>query len=134
MGVTFVYLIINAIKNNRLCAALTITFLMSSQVTNTLFHAAGTIIFQDYSPGLFTGVILYIPVNILICRAAIEESLVTAKILPLLFVAGAAVFGLFEALGPIVLLVVTVATWVVMMISAKDTDQQNSAGTVLPAK
>ena len=117
MGVTFVYLLFNALLKNKLCAALTIGFLMSSQVSNVIFHAVGTVVFQDYSPGLITGILLYLPVNFLICRAAMSEDLISPRMVFAMFVLGGAIFLLFEAFGPIVLFASTFITWAIMIFS-----------------
>lgn len=117
MGVTFVYLLFNAVLKNKICTALTIGFLMASQVSNVMFHAAGTIVFQDFSPGLITGLLLYLPVNFIICRAAIAEDLISPRMVFAMFVFGGAIFLLFEALGPIVLFTSTFVTWAVMAFS-----------------
>lgn len=127
MGVTFIYLLFNAVLKNRLCAVLTIAFFMSSQVSNAIFHAVGTVVFQDFSPGLITGVLLYLPVNFLICRAAISEGLISTRMVFAMFVLGGAIFLLFEAFGPIVLFASTFTTWLLMAFSGFH--QRNSSTT-----
>ncbi|WP_109355605.1 HXXEE domain-containing protein [Sphingorhabdus sp. EL138] len=116
MGVTFVYLILNSIFRNRVSTALTIGFLMGSQVANAIFHVVTTIIYQDYSPGMITSVLLYLPVNFLIWRVALKEELTTPLILFFVFIMGGVVFLVFEAFGPIVLLIATLVAWILMIV------------------
>ncbi len=111
MGITMVYLLLHATIRKRETAWVTILFLMATQTHNAIYHLGGTIVFADFSPGLITALILYVPVSILIARAALAEGLVTMSQLVLLFVAGGILFWAFEFIGPIVLLVSTLASW-----------------------
>jgi hypothetical protein len=94
-------------------------FLMATQVHNALFHLGGTVWFSDFSPGLITALALYLPVNWLIARSALAEGLVTMRQLGILFIAGGALFWAFEMIGPLVLLVSTLATWAWALVSAR---------------
>lgn len=111
MGVTLVYLLLHATLRTRVTAFTAILFLMATQVHNALFHLGGTIAFSDFSPGLITAMLLYVPVNLLIARSALQEGLVTKAQLALLFLGGGALFWAFEFVGPPVLLFATVTTW-----------------------
>jgi len=110
-GITLVYLLLHATLRTRVTAGIAILFLMATQVHNALFHLGGTLAFQDFSPGLITALLLYVPVNLLIARSALQEGLVTKAQLALLFVGGGALFWAFEFVGPPVLLFATVTTW-----------------------
>lgn len=78
---------------------------MTTQVVNACFHVFFSFYFQDFSPGAITGVLLYLPVNYLIFKAAIREGyLNNMKEVFGLFIIGASTFALFEMLGPIVML------------------------------
>lgn len=125
ISISLVYLLLHATIRSRVTAWVAITFLMATQVHNALFHLGGTIWFQDFSPGLITALALYLPINFLIARAALQEDLVTQSQLAALFVAGGLLFWAFEMFGPIVLLVATLATWVWAISSARSA----SAGT-----
>ena len=72
---------------------------MTTQVNNMIFHAGGTIVFQDFSPGLITAVFLYIPVNIIIARNALQEGWVSKRLLIVLFILGGIIFWSFVRLG-----------------------------------
>ena len=57
--------------------------------------------FADFSPGAITGIILYLPINYLIFKAAFNEGFIKSYLeLFLIFIAGATTFALFELLGP----------------------------------
>ena len=60
--------------------------------------------FNDFSPGAITAVLLYLPVNYLIIRAALREGYIKSYVeLLILFLSGIATFTLFEMIGPQVL-------------------------------
>ena len=66
MVISLVYIILHFIIENKATAQSVIIFLMATQVNNMIFHTGGTIVFQDFSPGLITAILLYIPVNLLL--------------------------------------------------------------------
>ena len=60
--------------------------------------------FNDFSPGAITAVLLYLPVNYFIIRAALRECYIKSYVeLLILFLSGIATFTLFEIIGPQVL-------------------------------
>jgi hypothetical protein len=79
-------------------------FLMTTQVVNAFFHIFFSLYFLDFSPGAITAVLLYLPVNYLIFRAAfLEGYLRSVSELLLIFFAAILTFSLFELMGPIVI-------------------------------
>ena len=95
--VTFIHLI----KNNRGSAHIVLFFLMTTQVVNAFFHIFFTFYYSDFSPGAITGLLLYLPVNYLIFKAAFIEGYLRSYFeLILLLIAGSVTFALFELLGP----------------------------------
>lgn len=121
ISVGLIYLLLHATIRTRISAWIAIMFLMATQVHNALFHLGGTLWFSDFSPGLITALTLYLPVNWLICRAALAEGLVTARQLAVLFVAGGVLFWAFELVGPPVLLIATLTTWGWALATARST-------------
>ncbi len=107
-----IYLIIHASVRTKVSAWMALTFLMATQVHNAIFHLGATIAFRDFSPGLITALFLYIPANWLIAKAALKEEWVSPRQLGVTFVAGGILFWAFEFIGPPVLLVATLATWI----------------------
>ncbi|SVE53351.1 uncharacterized protein METZ01_LOCUS506205, partial [marine metagenome] len=85
MAISLVYIILHFIVENRASAWSVIIFLMATQVNNMIFHTGGTIVFQDFSPGLITAVLLYIPVNIIIVGKALQEGWISKHSLTVLF-------------------------------------------------
>jgi len=106
MAISLVYIILHFIVQNRASAQSVIIFLMATQVNNMIFHTGGTIVFQDFSPGLITAILLYIPVNIIIARKALQEGWISKHSLTVLFLLGGLIFWSFVKLG--LLLMVTV--------------------------
>ena len=95
--VTFIHLI----KNNRGSAHIVLFFLMTTQVVNAFFHIFFSFYYSDFSPGAITGLLLYLPVNYLIFKAAFIEGYLRSHFeLILLLIAGSVTFALFELLGP----------------------------------
>lgn len=119
VGVMLVYILLDAFARNRVSASMAVLFLMSAQVHNAIFHAGGTIVFRDFSPGLITALLLYIPVNVIIMRAALAEKLVSKRMLALLFVLGGVLFWSFEFFGPATLLIATLVPWICIAVSMR---------------
>jgi len=119
VSVSMVYLLLHATIRNRVSAWMALVFLMATQVHNAIFHLGGTLVFRDFSPGLITAMLLYVPVNVLIMRSALAEGWVSGRTLWILFVAGGALFWGFEIIGPPVLLAGVTATWAWALVSAR---------------
>ena len=99
-----IFIFVHLIKNNRGSAHLVLFFLMTTQVTNAFFHVFFSFYFNDFSPGAITAVLLYLPVNYFIIRAALREGYIKSYVeLLILFLSGIATFTLFEMIGPQVL-------------------------------
>lgn len=112
MSVSMVYLLLHATIRTKVTVWVAITFLMATQVHNAIFHLGATIVFRDFSPGLITAMVLYVPANWLIAHAALKEDWVSPRQLGVIFIAGGILFWAFEFVGPPVLLVATLATWI----------------------
>ena len=101
ISLLLIVIFIHLIKKNRGSAHVVLFFLMTTQVVNAFFHIFFSFYFADFSPGAITGIILYLPVNYLIFKAAINEGFIKSYLeLFLIFIAGATTFALFELLGP----------------------------------
>jgi hypothetical protein len=120
MAISLVYLLLHAIRQTRTSAAMAVLFLMSSQVHNAIYHIGGTLMFRDFSPGLITAILLYVPINLIIVRAAIQDGWLKLHQVALLFLGGGLLFWGFEFLGPPPLLATTVATWVLILASGQN--------------
>ena len=131
MAATLTYLILHASRRTHASAWAVLIFLMATQVHNVLFHVGGTLVFQDYSPGTLTAVLLYIPVNVLILRKAIEEGWVNAKSATTLFFVGGAMFWSAEIFGPPLFIGAIVATWIWVGVSRTGSPETQSTGEVL---
>ena len=104
ISLLLIFVIIHLVKNHRASAHLIIYFLITTQVTNAFFHIFFSFYYQDFSPGTITAVLLYLPVNYFIIRAAFNEGYLKNRLE--LFIAvflGAATFTIFEMIGPIVI-------------------------------
>jgi len=99
-----IFIFVHLIKNNRGSAHLVLFFLMTTQVINAFFHVFFSFYFNDFSPGAITAVLLYLPVNYFIIRAAFREGYIKSYAeLLILFLSGITTFTLFEMMGPQVL-------------------------------
>lgn len=110
-AVMLIYIILHNVFASNASAKSVLLFLMASQVHNVLFHLGGTLYFWHFSPGLYTALLLYAPVNALIAYHALQEGWVTRRSLAALFLAGGAVFWLFEVFGPVVIGATVLATF-----------------------
>jgi len=111
MAISLVYIILHFIVQNRASAQSVIKFLMATQVNNMIFHTGGTIVFQDFSPGLITAILLYIPVNIIIAQKALQEGWISKRSLTVLFLLGGLLFWLFEQFGPFPMVTVLLTSY-----------------------
>ena len=75
-----IFIFVHLIKNNRGSAHLVLFFLMTTQVINAFFHVFFSFYFNDFSPGAITAVLLYLPVNYFIIRAAFQESYIKSYV------------------------------------------------------
>ena len=99
-----ILIFIHLIKNDRGSAHLVLFFLMTTQVVNAFFHIFFSFYFNDFSPGAITAVLLYLPINALIIRAAFHEGYLKSFLeLFFVFFAGSMTFALFEMIGAQVL-------------------------------
>ena len=99
-----IFIFLHLIKNNRGSAHIVLFFLMTTQVINAFFHIFFSFYFYDFSPGAMTAVLLYLPVNYFIIKAAFRDGYIKSYVeLLILFLSGIATFTLFEMIGPKVL-------------------------------
>lgn len=110
-GITLSFLVLHSLVQNRATAWSILLFLMASQVANIGFHVGGSLAFQDFSPGTITAILVYLPVNILIMRAALYEGWASPLSLTGLLFAGVATFVAFEMVGPFPMLAVILACY-----------------------
>jgi len=111
MAISLVFIILLFIIENKATAQSVIIFLMATQVNNMIFHTGGTIVFQDFSPGLITAILLYIPVNISIAQNALQEGWISNRSLTVLFLLGGLLFWLFEQFGPFPMVIVLLTSY-----------------------
>ena len=111
LAVLLIWIFLHSVKRNRASAHVILFFLMTTQVINAFFHVFFSFYFLDFSPGAITAVLLYLPVNYLIFKAAINEDyLGSKKEIAYIFLLGASTFALFEMIGPKVMLITTLLT------------------------
>lgn len=124
-AVTLIYIILHSVYETKTSAQFAILFLMTSQVANVIFHAGGTLYFWHYSPGLLTGLLLYVPANVLILSAAYKEGWTTKRNLAGLFIGGSFVFWVFELLGPLPVLAFTIVSYGWIIVSGINTKEDS---------
>ena len=105
LAVMLIMIYLHSIKRNKPSAHIILFFLMTTQIVNALFHIFFSFYYSDFSPGIVTAVLLYLPINYLIFNAAFNEGYVNNIIeIGYIFVLGAITFALFEIIGPKVML------------------------------
>ena len=100
--VGFVFL--HLVKNNKASAYIILYILFAIQIINAVFHIFFSLYFNDFSPGLITSILVYLPGNYLIVRAAFQEGyLKSSTEYGFIALLGTATFILFEIYGPLVI-------------------------------
>ncbi len=101
ISILLIVVLLHTVKNNKGSAHIVLFFLMTTQVVNALFHVFFSLYFNDLSPGIITAVLLYLPTNYLIIKAAFNEGHIENKIeLLMIILAALIIFVLFELIGP----------------------------------
>ena len=101
ISILLIVVFVHTVKKNKGSAHIVLFFLMTTQVMNALFHVFFSIYFNDLSPGTITAVLLYLPTNYLIIKAAFNEGYIENKIeLLMIILAALIIFLLFELIGP----------------------------------
>jgi hypothetical protein len=120
LAVLLIMIFLHAIKKDKPSAQIILFFLMTTQIVNAFFHLFFSLYFSDFSPGAITGTLLYLPTNYFIFRAALREHFIkTKKEIGYLFILGAGTFTLFELIGPQVMLVALLLSFVYYFIANK---------------
>ena len=78
--------------------------------------------FKDFSPGVITGILLYLPVNFLIVQAALKEGFLKSYAeYGLIAFLGTITFVLFEIYGPIIIALAIVLSFLYFFVSNRFT-------------
>ena len=103
-SILVVFVLLHLVKNNRASAHVILFILFSAQVINAIFHIFFSLYYNDFSPGVVTGILLYIPANFLIVRAAFKENFLKSYAeYSLIALLGTVTFVMFEIFGPVIL-------------------------------
>jgi hypothetical protein len=105
VAVYLLYIIIHNLWSNKATAWVVLTAILAMQFHNGIYHLVGTIYFAEYSPGLITGLIIYIPLSCLLFYRAYKEELIniTSGIFILMF--SGILFWSFEFLGNAIIII-----------------------------
>ena len=99
-----IFIFLHLVKNNRASAYVILYILFAIQIINAFFHIFFSLYFNDFSPGAITSVLVYLPGNFLIVRAAFQEGYLNSySEYGLIALLGTATFVLFEIYGPLVI-------------------------------
>ena len=99
-----VFVFLHLVKNNRASAYVILYILFAIQVINAFFHIFFSVYFNDFSPGVITAVLVYLPGNYLIVRAAYREGYLKSYAeYGYIALLGTVTFVLFEIYGPLVI-------------------------------
>ena len=120
LAVMLIMIFLYSIKRNKPSAHIILFFLMTTQIVNAFFHIFFSFYFWDFSRGAITGVLLYLPINYFIFKAALKENLIGGKKeIGYLFILGACTFTLFELIGPQVMLSALILSVIYYLIASK---------------
>ena len=76
LTVLLIFIFVHSVRKDKGSAHVLLYFLMTTQVVNAFFHTFFSLYFSDFSPGTITAILLYLPVNYLILKAALDEGFV----------------------------------------------------------
>ena len=120
LTVLLIFIFVHSVRRDKGSAHVLLYFLMTTQVVNAFFHTFFSLYFSDFSPGTITAILLYLPVNYLILKAALDEGFVkSVKEIGLIFILGTTTFALFEFIGPIVMQIAFLLSIVYYFVSIK---------------
>ena len=108
--VGFVFL--HLVKTNKASAYIVLYILFAIQIINAIFHIFFSLFFNDFSPGAITAVLVYLPGNYLIVRAAFREGyLKSYSEYGFIALLGTTTFVLFEIYGPLVIVLSIISSF-----------------------
>jgi hypothetical protein len=102
MGVYLLIILIHYFWSTNATGWVLLTTIFAMQFQNGIYHLVGTIIFADYSPGLVTGLIFYIPLSCLLFYKAYKEDLINILSGIVIVIISGVLFWSFEFLGNLV--------------------------------
>ena len=102
--VLIVFVLLHLVKNNKASAYVILYVLFTIEIINALFHIFFSLYYSDFSPGTITAVLVYLPGNYLIVRAAFQEGYLKSYIeYGYIALLGTTTFVLFEIYGPVII-------------------------------
>jgi hypothetical protein len=107
------------VRRSKPTAAFALLFYLTMQLHNVVYHVGAGLYVADYSPGTVTALLLYLPVNALLIRQALQEGWVTRRGVGALLAIAGGLYWSFELIGPVVIAagfsaaatIVAVAEW-----------------------
>jgi hypothetical protein len=105
MVVYLFYIILHYRWSNKVSGGIVLTVILAMQFHNGIYHLVGTIIFADYSPGLVTSLILYIPLSCLLFYKAYKEELINKTSGVFFLIISGVLFWSFEFLGNTIIII-----------------------------
>ena len=103
-SILIIFALLHLVKNSRASALVILFILFTTQVINVLFHLFFSLYYNDFSPGVVTGLFLYLPANFFIVRAAFKENFLESYAgYGLIALLGTVTFVMFEIFGSIIL-------------------------------
>ena len=98
------FVLLHLVKNNKASAYVILYVLFTIEIINALFHIFFSLYYTDFSPGTITAVLVYLPGNYLIVRAAFQEGYLKSYIeYGYIALLGTTTFVLFEIYGPVII-------------------------------
>ncbi len=98
------FVLLHLVKSNKASAYVILYVLFTIEIINALFHIFFSLYYSDFSPGTITAVLVYLPGNYLIVRAAFQEGYLKSYIeYGYIALLGTTTFVLFEIYGPVII-------------------------------
>jgi hypothetical protein len=116
MAVYLLYIIIHYFWPNNASAWVVLTAILAMQFHNGIYHFVGTIVFADYSPGIITGLIIYIPLSSFLFYKAYKEELINKSSGIFILIISGILFWSFEFIGNIIVLLASITSAIILIV------------------
>lgn len=117
MGLYFVFIILHYYWPNRPTALISLIAFLTVQFHNAIYHLFFTIYYGVYSPGVVSGLIVYIPLNCILILLAYRENYINKISGVIIFlIAGVAYWLYYCFLGEIMIIIFLIISAIILII------------------
>ena len=116
MALDIAYIILYNIWPNRVTAQIVLLGFLTTEFHNAFYHLIGSLYFGEFSPGLITGLLLYVPISCFIILRAYQENLMNKVSGTFLIVIAGVLFWTFEFIGVIIIVIFQIIVVLILVV------------------